>query len=122
MHEFTEHLESLMQETSSNRSTSVICLDSNINAHTANSHPQHLDYFQAILTNGFMQCISKSTRIQGSTFSLIDHILTNTKAPQVTSGTLISDISDHFITLLAIPAPQHNRRGGGSPDQELLCS
>ena len=112
MQEFTEQLEALLQETASNNSTSIVCLDSNINAHTAQSHPQHLEYFQTILTNGYLQCINKSTRIQGSTHTLIDHILTNTKAQKITSGTLISDISDHFITFIVASTTQHHRKVG----------
>ncbi|MBM3938999.1 MAG: hypothetical protein FJ333_10175, partial [Sphingomonadales bacterium] len=56
------------------------------------------NYLNATLLNGFVQLIFKATRIQGKQFGLIDHILTNTTYPSMTSGVIISDISDHFFT------------------------
>jgi hypothetical protein len=52
-----------------------------------------------VTNNGFSQIITKATRIQNNQFSLIDHILTNNSNIQLT-GTIISDISDHFITFV----------------------
>ena len=47
--------------------------------------------------------------MQGTSYSLIDHILVNSHNVNSIAGTLISDISDHFITFFAqaelIPNP-----------------
>ncbi len=51
--------------------------------------------------NGFIQLITRATRIQGNHFSLIDHILSNTVNTNTKSGVLVSDINDHFITFMS---------------------
>jgi hypothetical protein len=55
------------------------------------------------LSNGFTQLICKATRIQGAHFSLIDHIWTNTNLPNYQTGTIVSDLSDHFINFIELP-------------------
>jgi len=56
----------------------------------------------------------KATRIQGSSFGLIDHIVTNQTMDNVTSGVIISDISDHFFTFNILDWPTK------SPTQEFI--
>jgi hypothetical protein len=56
----------------------------------------------SILNNGFLQTIFKSTRIQNQSNTLIDHILSNKNPEGFSSGTVISDISDHFFTFFAL--------------------
>jgi hypothetical protein len=67
-----------------------------------------------IVNNGFTQCISKATRIVNKSYSLIDHILTNVQQENLTSGTIISDISDHFVTFLFLSSeinkPKNEKR------------
>ena len=55
------------------------------------------------MSNGFLQTITKATRIHGDSFSLIDHILTNSLTSIKSCGTLLSDISDHFINFIMLP-------------------
>ena len=57
----------------------------------------------SVHTNGYVQCIQKATRIQNQSRSLIDHILTNTQSTAITSGTFITDVSDHFLTFVHLP-------------------
>ena len=52
------------------------------------------------MQNGFIQTVKKVTRICNEKTSLIDQIFTNSKNPQILSGVIISDISDHFITFI----------------------
>jgi hypothetical protein len=54
------------------------------------------------MNNCFAQCITKATRIVNKSYSLIDHILTNSGHGDVVSGTVISDISDHFVTFVLL--------------------
>jgi len=56
------------------------------------------------LSNGFIQLICRATRIQSTHFSLIDHILTNTNLTNYLTGTIVSDISDHYINFIELPA------------------
>ena len=80
---------------------SYIFLDSNINMFKLNDSEGVNRYFNAILTSGFKQVIKKATRMQGITYSLIDHVLVNSGLDNFASGTLISDISDHFFTFIS---------------------
>jgi hypothetical protein len=102
INEFADHLDNLLTNLSQRYPTSYICLDSNINhLITHANHPSH-EYFQTISSNGFIQCIRKATRIVNNSHSLIDHIVTNTREEVIESGTLIMDISDHFMTFIKL--------------------
>ena len=70
----------------------------------------HHDYFTNIYAHGFTQLISTTTRIQGNTVSLIDHILTNSNQNLYESGVIISDISDHFPVFTIIPSNTKNKQ------------
>lgn len=107
MDEFNAHLDTLLQQLSTKYTTVYICLDSNINSHTVKQHHTNFEYFNTIHTNGYLQCINHSTRIQGNTHSLIDHILTNSNEEIITTGTLILDISDHFMTFITLAKTHH---------------
>ncbi len=74
-----------------------VFLDSNINLHLIQTDPTALDYLNSIVSNGFIQVITRSTRVQGQSHSLIDHVLINKNFNANCSGTLVSDLSDHFI-------------------------
>ena len=54
------------------------------------------------ISNGFLQLVCRATRIQNDHFSLIDHILTNTHERALVTGTIVSDISDHFINFVQL--------------------
>jgi hypothetical protein len=62
------------------------------------------------MNNGFAQCITKATRIVNKSYSLIDHILTNSGLGDVVSGTVISDISDHFVTFVLLSTEISKKR------------
>ena len=55
------------------------------------------------MSNGFLQLITKATGIQGISISLIDHIITNSLSSTNDVGTIVNDISDHFINFLFVP-------------------
>ena len=55
------------------------------------------------MSNGFLQLITKATRIQGNSLSSIDHVITNSLQSTNEVGTLINDISDHFINFMYMP-------------------
>jgi hypothetical protein len=82
---------------------SYVFLDANIDLLKLNVNNLSNDYMDVNLSNGFVQLICRATRIQGQHFSLIDHILANSNHTSYTTGTLISDLSDHFINFIQIP-------------------
>jgi hypothetical protein len=74
-------------------------LDANINL--LNLHlPDVSNYMNTILENGFLQTITKATRMHNDSKSLIDHILSNSRNLHFITGTLVSDISDNFFTFI----------------------
>jgi len=103
---FVSHLDQLLTNLSSKPNQVYLLLDSNINA--LNYDPSNPNpYFSTLNENCFIQCIRKATRIQNSSASLIDHILTKFEisSSNITSGVLTLDISDHFLTFIQTPIP-----------------
>ena len=64
------------------------------------------NYFNNLIENNFIPCISIPTRITESTITLIDHIFLRLPKSKInsktTSGCLISDISDHLPNFLLL--------------------
>ncbi len=89
--------------------STYIFTDSNINLAKLNVNNISNDYGDIILSNGFIQLITRDTRINGPSHSLIDHILTNDIVNMPYTGIIINDLSDHFFTFLEIKGPQSNR-------------
>ena len=104
---FLSDLDQLLNDISVLGLTSFVVLDANLNLLTENS--TNIDYIDTIMSNGYLQLISKATRIQGNSISSIDHILTNSLQSTHDVGTLINDISDHFINFMFIPTSKTNQ-------------
>jgi hypothetical protein len=102
LNDFTYHLDTLLTSLSSRDHPSYICLDANINQLALSIHHPSYEYFSTVINNGFTQCISKATRIVNKSYSLIDHILTNSLQSKLLSGTIVSDISDHFMMFVTL--------------------
>ena len=81
-------------------------MDSNIdlfNLRTDNA----INFLDIITSKGYLQCNFKATRHQDNSKTLIDNILTNQSSPANT-GTIISDVSDHFFTFLQVASTTAN--------------
>ena len=98
--EFHNKLEELMTNMNNLNMDSYIFLDANINLHNLENDEHASTYLTNITNNGFFLTNFRTTRIKDQSVSLIDHILTNNNLTSITSGTIINDISDHFITFL----------------------
>ena len=107
---FMEKFSQLLSDLNATQKTSYVFLDANINI--LNLHlPDISNYLNCIFTKGYLQIIQKASRIQNESKSLIDHILSNSRGMEICTGTLISDISDHFFTFVlphVAPPPQSN--------------
>ena len=97
--QFTAQLDTLLSNTNRRKLNTYVFLDSNINLLNLNTDISVSNYHDTILNNGFVQLITRATRIQNNHYSLIDHILSNSPNPNTKAGILLSDISDHFFTL-----------------------
>ena len=100
---FNEKLESLLQSLSLLNSQSFVFLDANINLLNLINNNCAIEYLDTTLNHGFLQLIMKASRIQNTSISLIDHILANKNVGKIQTGTLINDISDHFLTFVLLP-------------------
>ena len=103
--------EHLNRVTDTNRDAYVF-LDSNIDL-LKSQHLVSSEYLDTIICNGFLQIISKATRIQGNSISLIDHILVNNNLQNYNAGTIVTDISDHMM----IDELYRNKRKNSSTKQ-----
>ena len=106
MQRFMAHLNMLLANISRKKCSSFVFLDANIDLLSIHNNQQSVDYFDSVLANGYLQLIGKATRMQNNSSTLLDHILSNTKCNTLTSGTIISDVSDHFFTFTEAPYAQ----------------
>jgi hypothetical protein len=60
-------------------------------------------FLNSCISAGYLQCITKATRFQNEARTLIDHILLSCKQNEIHTGTIISDLSDHFFTFVRTP-------------------
>ena len=97
---FLDNLDRLMTDLNNTNMDSYIFTDSNLNLHNIDNDPAVNNYMTHLTNNGFLLTNFKTTRIQNGCFSLIDHILTNCKLTVISSGTLVEEISDHFVSFL----------------------
>jgi hypothetical protein len=102
MERFVSKFSNLLTEIQNLKLESYIFIDSNIDLLKLNEHVS-ANYLNLILEKGFLQATAKATRIQNASKSLIDQILFNKNCDSLVSGTLISDVSDHFFTFIAPP-------------------
>jgi hypothetical protein len=105
---FVETLECHLARLSDCNCHTYVFLDANINLLHLNDAPICTAYLDTCITNGFLQLISKATRIQNNRNSLIDHILTNSNLASYNAGTIIDDISDHFMNFVQLGHIKNN--------------
>jgi exonuclease III len=99
MDSFIEKFSNLLTDLKATNKPSFVFTDSNINLLNLQT-VDTANYLNTILANGYLQCVSKASRIQNDGFSLLDHVLSNRTNNNVYAGTLVSDVSDHFFTFI----------------------
>ena len=108
---FFEKINFLMNSISDSRKTCYILTDSNIDLLKVESVDHSFNFHDSLRSNGFLNLITKATRITTHSSTLIDQIITNDKSDKFTSGVLLSDISDHFITFSCLNF-KHKKKSG----------
>jgi hypothetical protein len=96
--EFFIRMDLLMNYFNSLNCKAYLFLDSNINLLNIENSNEAATYLSNIIENGYIPANTKATRMQNNSVSLIDNILTNEKSQIVCSGSIIEDISDHWLT------------------------
>jgi hypothetical protein len=99
---FMNSFDQLSSQLQLTKKESYIFLDSNIDLLSLRSAVSS-NYLNLIFEKGYLQGIKKATRIQNESFSLIDQILFNSNVGSIYTGTLVSDVSDHFFTFICTP-------------------
>ena len=100
--EFIMYFDALLGNLLNGATPYFIFLDSNFNLLKINSCPHSQKYLDVVHNNGFIQYINKATRVQQQSYSLIDHICCKNESSFSHAGTMISDISDHFVNFLTL--------------------
>jgi exonuclease III len=72
--------------------------DINIDILKFETHKQTTDYVNSIFSLGCLQIITKPTRCNHHSSTLIDHIITNEISRKYVTGVLLCAVSDHFPT------------------------
>ena len=101
MESFHEKFDDLLSKLNNLKVDAYVFLDSNINLFNIETNNHASTYLSNVSNSGFILTNFRSTRIQKSKSSLIDHILTNCKDLNFSSGSIIDDISDHFMTFIS---------------------
>jgi len=101
--EFLEILDGHLNAISDSNKEAYIFLDANIDLLRLENCENAKNYLDTCISNGFLQLVTRATRIQGNHSSLIDHILTNASYSNNKVGTILSDLSDHFINFIQMP-------------------
>ena len=101
MDNFHKIFDDLLTKLSNCNIDAYVFLDSNINLFNLDSNNHSSTYLSNISNSGFLVTNFRATRIQSSIPSHIDHILTNSKDSNITSGSIVDDISDHFMTFIS---------------------
>lgn len=92
---FTEHIE-LMLKKVNNKKSIFLCGDLNIDLLKYNDNKGTKTFVDMMFSIGLYPLIDKPTRITDHSATLIDNIFTNELDHNISSGLLISDISDHL--------------------------
>jgi hypothetical protein len=106
---FFASFEDLLHKLSRSRHDSYIFIDSNLDLLNLQSEDS-LSYVNAILAHGFIQNVMKATRMQQNSKTLIDQILSSSNSNSIYSGTIVSDISDHFFTFIRPQQPRQKNK------------
>ena len=101
MESFHEKFDNLLSNLSNKNVDAYVFLDANINLFNLDNSIHASSYLTNASNSGFILTNFRATRMQNSKASLIDHIFTNNKDLNIISGSIIDDISDHFMTFLS---------------------
>ena len=96
LNQFTDEFSNLLAELSSSNKDSLIMGDFNIDLLKFQSHEKTSIFVENCFANGFIQIITKPTRVTNGSATLIDHLYTNCIRNKFESGIITSRVSDHF--------------------------
>ena len=96
--QFSDILSTILAELSNNYEHVFLYGDFNLNVLDLTQNKFISEYVDTIFSYGFLQLVTKPTRISENTATLLDHILTNSTAQTHDTFILCTKLSDHFPT------------------------
>ena len=103
---FTEQLENYLSKIENDRTIkhSILTGDFNIDLIKFDLNNNTNEYLNTVIKNGFIPTILLPTRVTSHTCTLIDHIfhLSRNSRMHVSSGNLMTDMSDHFANFIIL--------------------
>ena len=87
--------------------------DFNINLLHAETSRYAYDFLLSLQRFSFIPTIDKPTRVYNNSATLIDNILTSKVDVKITSGNIISDISDHYSQFCVFHTSLENSKSRG---------
>ena len=104
-----DKLNSLLNKLSfENNKKIYIAGDFNFDLLKASNHTVTLNFINKMTSNFLLPVITLPTKINKTNDTLIDNIFTNQINPDIISGNLTVDISDHIPSFMIIPRPNQN--------------
>lgn len=103
MEEFIDIVDNLSSSLANLNLPTYILSDSNLNLLNFTNQEHSENFLHSLHSNGFLLTNFKATRIQNDSHSLIDHIFSNNILENIETGTIINDISDHFMNFIQLP-------------------
>ena len=100
--EFTNCVNDLLEQISSENKEVILLGDTNIDLLKYNSSRHVSQYMEMIFSNSYVPIITKPTRVTNSSQTLIDHVIKKQSDTKYIAGTIINDISDHYINYMLL--------------------
>ena len=107
--EFFENLGMTMEKIKNTKSYIMGDFNFDLLKYNENAGPARL--LDELSSTGFQPLISKPTRITPHTSSIIDNIFTNDICTEISSGLILSSISDHFPIFVKVSKKKQHTRG-----------
>ena len=102
LEQFKNSLLSVIDTLSVDKSDVILLGDLNVNLLQTSTNGKADELLTSIESTGLHQIITTPTRVTKHSSSLIDHIYTNASRPEIHSGVIKTDVSDHFPVFVAL--------------------
>ena len=99
---FTTEFATLLSHMKAIRQSSYVCGDYNIDLLKVKRNKHYCEYFDEIISQGFIPKITLPNRISEHSSTLIDNIFTSNIDERESSGILLNQISDHQMVFTLI--------------------
>ena len=113
-HTFVREYSNTLSFLSTRHRSAYICGDFNIDLLQININQLYSEFFDTVISSGFIPMITLPTRISetGNRSTLIDNIFTNVidRTEQTISGNLLIDITDHKAIFTSVNDSQYKER------------